>query len=88
MLVGLYPAFLLSMFFVISHLNGYMTIPNKYTSLWIVVLIFAITMLSDTFAYLIGSTLKGPKVCPKISPNKIFVSICLNMITPLRGSYY
>jgi len=70
MLVGLYPAFLLSMFFVISHLNGYMTIPNKYTSLWIVVLIFAITMLSDTFAYLIGSTLKGPKVCPKISPNK------------------
>lgn len=70
MLVGIYPALLLSMFFIIGHLDGYLYIPNKYTSLWLVVMIFAITMLSDTFAYLVGSTLKGPKVCPKISPNK------------------
>lgn len=69
-LVGLYPAVLLSMFFIINHISGFKPILNKYLSLWMIVMVFAVTMLSDTFAYLIGSTLKGPKVCPKISPNK------------------
>ena len=32
--------------------------------------IWGIALLSDTFAYLVGSTLRGPKLCPKISPNK------------------
>lgn len=69
-LVCIYPAVLLSMFYVLNHLDGYMAINNQYFTLWMIVAVFAITMLSDTFAYLVGSTLKGPKVCPKISPNK------------------
>lgn len=33
-------------------------------------LIFVTSPLADTFAYLVGSTVGGKKLCPKISPNK------------------
>lgn len=33
-------------------------------------LIFVTSPLADTFAYLVGSTIGGKKLCPKISPNK------------------
>lgn len=69
-LVGIYPGVFLTMFLVLNHLAGFMPISNKYLTLWMIVLVFAVTMLTDTFAYFVGSTLKGPKVCPKISPNK------------------
>ena len=42
----------------------------EYFSLVFIVMIFAITWLTDTFAYLVGRTFKGPKLAPKISPNK------------------
>lgn len=32
--------------------------------------IFLIPCVTDTFAYLIGSIFKGPKLCPSVSPNK------------------
>lgn len=69
-LVCVYPAVLLGMFYLLNHLDGYLAINNQYFTLWMIVAVFAVTMLSDTFAYLVGSALKGPKVCPKISPNK------------------
>lgn len=33
-------------------------------------LVFVIASLTDTFAYFVGSTLKGKKLCPKLSPKK------------------
>ena len=33
-------------------------------------MVFVVSSFADTFAYLVGSTLRGPKLCPKISPNK------------------
>jgi phosphatidate cytidylyltransferase len=39
-------------------------------SLLALVLIFVVAPATDTFAYLVGCSLKGPKLCPKISPNK------------------
>ncbi len=42
----------------------------KENSLLALLLIFAIAPMTDVFAYLVGSTLKGKKLCPKISPNK------------------
>lgn len=85
-LVCIYPALLLGMFFVLNHLDGYIPISNKYFTLWLIVAVFAITMLSDTFAYLIGSTLKGPKVCPKISPNKSWSGCIGGMIGGIVGA--
>ncbi len=35
-----------------------------------ILLLVLISTLTDTFAYLIGSMFKGPKLCPSISPNK------------------
>ena len=36
----------------------------------ILLLSFVISPLSDTFAYFVGSLIKGPKLCPKLSPKK------------------
>ena len=36
----------------------------------VLLLSFVVSPLSDTFAYLVGCTLKGPKLCPKLSPKK------------------
>lgn len=44
------------------------TMPHLRTML--LVSVFAIAVGGDTFAYFIGSALKGPKLCPNISPNK------------------
>lgn len=34
------------------------------------ILLFAVTWSADIFAFLVGSTLKGPKLWPRFSPNK------------------
>jgi len=44
--------------------------------LFALLLVFVITMMSDTFAYITGKLLKGPKLCPKISPNKTVSGFC------------
>ena len=70
--VLIYPAVLLSVFFIINHMEAFTTlnIDTPYLSLILIVFIWGIALLSDTFAYMVGSTLRGPKLCPKISPNK------------------
>ena len=70
--VMIYPSLLLSVFFIINHIEAFTTLAIKvpYLSLILIVFIWGIALLSDTFAYLVGSTLRGPKLCPKISPNK------------------
>ena len=70
--VMVYPSLLLSVFFIINHIEAFTTLAIKvpYLSLILIVFIWGIALLSDTFAYLVGSTLRGPKLCPKISPNK------------------
>lgn len=35
-----------------------------------ILLLFLVSTFTDTFAYIVGSTIKGPKLCPNISPNK------------------
>lgn len=84
--IGLYPCLFVSMFFVINHLDSFSNITNKYLTLWMVVMVWAITMLSDTFAYLVGRTFKGPKVCPKISPNKTWSGCIGGLIGGVAGA--
>lgn len=43
---------------------------NHFAPFSALVLAFAISPLADVMAYLIGSWLKGPKLCPNVSPNK------------------
>lgn len=69
----IYPAFILSLMFVINHLSSFInfaTISTASIEFFVLVMIYATTIMTDTGAYLIGSGLKGKKLCPKISPNK------------------
>lgn len=70
--VMVYPSLLLSVFFITNHLEAFTTlaIEPPYLSLILIIFIWGIALLSDTFAYIVGSSLRGPKLCPKISPNK------------------
>lgn len=74
--VMLYPTLLFSSFFVINHFFDFSFIdktglvdPNMIV-LFFLVFTFAVTIMTDTFAMLVGSFFGGPKLCPLISPNK------------------
>lgn len=69
----MYPAFILSIFFLINHLSSfafYEKIVGKNIEVFLLIMIFATTIITDTFAYIIGGGIGGKKLCPKISPNK------------------
>jgi len=67
-LACIYPAFLFMLLVCVNHIDSYAGV--RYFSLMFIVLVFAITWLTDTMAYLVGRTFKGPKLAPSISPNK------------------
>lgn len=67
-LACVYPSFLVCLFLQINHIDAYAGV--KYFSIIFIIMVFAITMLTDSLAYVVGSTLHGPKLAPKISPNK------------------
>ncbi len=60
----IYPQSLLACIFAINN-----TLDNWF-SLVPLVMVFAVSVFSDTFAYLVGITIRGPKLAPQISPKK------------------
>ena len=69
----IYPTFLLIQLFMINHISAFSNfegIANLNIELFLLVLIFVTTIVTDTGAYLVGSGIGGPKLCPKISPKK------------------
>ena len=68
LLVCIYPGLLFSLYLNINHIDAFAGI--NHLSVILILMVIAITFLTDTFAYLVGRTLKGPKLAPKISPNK------------------
>ncbi len=64
----IYPSLLFTLYININHIDGVLGI--NHLSVVLILLIIAITFLTDTFAYLIGRLIKGPKLAPKISPKK------------------
>lgn len=68
-----YPAFLLSLMFFLNHIAEFAYFGgnnNVLIGMMFLMMLFATTMFTDTGAYLIGSGIRGKKLCPKISPNK------------------
>lgn len=63
-LIAVYPNLLLIAF---VNINGFCEYELSTVAL---ITVFACSCLSDVFAYLVGSILKGDKLCPSISPNK------------------
>lgn len=64
MMTFAYPILPLSSLFAINHLMGY---DLSYVA---IIMCFALAMLTDTFAFLVGSACGKHKLAPEISPNK------------------
>jgi len=79
MQIVLYPTTLLGFLMGINHMGlniGYVGI----------IAIFAVTMMTDIFAYLFGSLLKGPKMAPEISPNKSVSGMIFGAVGGMLGA--
>lgn len=60
--VMIYPGTLMSYLMALNYLGA-----NTHVA---ILLAFIVTTLTDTMAYFVGSSVKGPKLCPTISPKK------------------
>ncbi len=73
-LVMIYPTLLFVMLILINHLDAFFVSETiKSITIFIdfvIIATFVSATFTDTFAMLIGSKVGGPKLCPKISPNK------------------
>ena len=69
LLASIYPGFFLLLILNVNHADEFHA-GVKYFSLLFIITVFVITYLTDTFAYLVGCSVKGPKLAPKISPKK------------------
>ncbi len=49
---------------------GILDVESRPLQLYLQLLLFAVPTIGDTFAYFVGSSVGGPKLCPHISPNK------------------
>lgn len=79
MMVFAYPILPLSFMFLLNHLNyqvGYMGI----------VLIFAIAMMTDTFAYLIGCAFGKTRFIPEVSPKKSIAGVFGGFLGGILGA--
>ena len=74
--VMLYPSLL---FICITVLNHFANLPmmqgiainiQNVFSMFFLILAFAVPVITDTMAMVVGSIVKGPKLCPRISPKK------------------
>lgn len=74
----IYPAVLLLPLMQINRLGKIST--------FALILTFVISPCADVFAYLVGRTLKGKKLCPEISPNKTISGAIGGLIGGIIGS--
>ncbi len=85
LLACIYPAFFFCLLINFNHADEFQA-GVKYFSLIFIMMIFLITWLTDTFAYLVGRTIKGPKLAPKISPNKTISGAVGGLIGGIVGA--
>ena len=84
LLACIYPGFFFCLMINFNHSDFYAGM--RYFSLAFIIMIFAITYLTDTFAYLVGRTFKGPKLAPKISPNKTISGAVGGLLGGIAGA--
>lgn len=74
--VMIYPALLFASFFVMNHFFEFSFVDatgladTNLLIIFFLVFTFAVTIVTDSMAMVTGSIIKGPKLCPLISPNK------------------
>lgn len=72
-----YPMSIMMLMVVMNHSVG---------NLLAMLLVFAIVVLTDTMAYFVGVTCKGPKLCPNISPKKTISGAVGGLIGAMLGA--
>ncbi|MDR0850272.1 MAG: phosphatidate cytidylyltransferase [Christensenellaceae bacterium] len=88
----LYPNFLLVFLYMINHINnlGFGRISDTYSAGYIalfgIILVFFITMFSDSAGYIFGSLIKGPKIYPKLSPKKTWSGSVFSLLGGIVGA--
>ena len=70
-----YPALLFLSIVILNHFTEFtsvsaLNLSGNILSMFLLVTVFAVTMICDSMAMITGITFKGKKLCPKISPNK------------------
>lgn len=78
LLVLVYPVTVLVYMLGLNYLPEVFRVPS-------ILLLFIISTLTDTFAYLIGCSFKGPKLCPNISPKKTISGAIGGLMGGLAG---
>ncbi len=74
--IMIYPALLFCALFFINHFFEFSFVDTTGVGdttivvLFYLIFTFVVTIMTDTFALVIGKLVKGPKLCPLISPNK------------------
>ena len=84
-----YPTLPIVSLFVLNHFEVFAKIGADKASLlstFLLVLLFATTILTDTVAYLVGSGIGGKKLCPKISPNKTIAGAIGGLLGSVLGA--
>ena len=61
---------LMSIVFPAMCLIGLLDTQPRSLQLMMLIMVFGIAVGGDTLAYFVGSSVGGPKLCPKVSPNK------------------
>ncbi len=67
-------------------LFGLLRVPDLPMQKLLLSSVFAIAVVCDTFAYLVGSTLGGRKLCPLISPKKTVSGAIGGMVGAMLGA--
>ena len=74
--VVIYPALLFCSLFMINHFYDFAFVDasgladTNLIVIFFLVYLFVVTITTDSMAYVVGSGIGGPKLCPLISPNK------------------
>lgn len=63
--VMIYPGAIMSYLLALNYMHY-----GAENSFVAVITAFVVSVLTDTMAYVVGSTVRGPKLCPRISPKK------------------
>ena len=76
---ALYPCALILVMLMTNDIQG-------FAGFVAILLIFVISPLSDVLAFLVGTALKGPKLCPKLSPNKTWAGAIGGLVGGMIGA--
>lgn len=75
--VMIYPGAIMTYLLALNYLGGYSVVA--------IIMAFGVTTLTDSMAYFVGSTVRGLKLCPKISPKKTISGAVGGLIGGLAG---